>query len=358
LWARGQGSTTRRTTSTTPHTPIAAALLLLVSSACDGVGSSGGPGGSSAGPLGPTTFVFERRLPGSRDHLVAMDFTTLEERVITTLEEGTTLGWNIDGAAVSPDRTRIVIATPYGATIQDTSTGLATNILWSLDTNGGDFRRLTPTFESSNPGAFGWSIDVRDPAFSSDGSLVAFDYGEGNAQTGYVASWTVPALGGTPSLFPTNYSCSVNGDVVFHPVTGDLLIKHDVCADSAEQGFYSYPSSGGAPTFLVNSIGYSISSEPPAFTPDGALFLYTARSYADTIQSLFAYRYEDQAVIPILNGTPDIDIVNAAVSPDNLHIVYCVKAGDAFDLRMLDFSSDVVTDVALTADGVSCDPMF
>jgi hypothetical protein len=309
--------------------------------------------------LPPTTFVFERSVGEGRDHLVAMDFVTREQRIITTLAEGSVDGWNVDGVSVSPDRTRIVLASRYGATAEDNATGLSTNRLWSLDTQGGDFRRLTPVYPNTHAGESGWQIDIRDPAFHPHGQLVAFDHGEGNGQGGYVAPWTVSADGTSlPSLVQTNLDCSVNGNAVFHPVTGDMLLMHVVCIPGTGGGFYLYPQAGGAPDYLVNEDGVSLSSEPPAFSFDGSVFVYTARAYADNIQSLYAYVMSERKVVPLLLGANGIDIVNAAFAPDNAHMVYCVREGDAYNLRMLDLGADPMTDTALTNDGVSCDAVF
>ncbi len=307
----------------------------------------------------PTTFVFERRIAGGHDHLVAMDFVSGEQRVITTLAEGSVGGWNIDGATVSPDRTRIVIASLYGPTAADNATGLATNRLWSLDTEGGDFRRLTPVFPNTHAGQTGWRIDVRDPAYSPNGQFIAFDYGEGDLQGGYVAPWVTAADGSSlPSLINTNLDCSVNNNAAFNPVTGDLLLEHVVCIGGAKGGFYLYPSGGGAPDYLVNEEGLSLSSEPPAFSADGSVFVYAGRTYSDNIQSLYAYIMGERRVVLLVPGSVGKDIVSASFAPDNQHMVYCVKEGDAYNLRLLDFSVDPSTDSALTDDGVSCDAVF
>lgn len=288
-----------------------------------------------------------------------MDYLTGDQRVVTTLAEGSVAGWPVDGIGVSADRTRLVIATLYGATQEDIDTGLATNILWSLDVEGGDFRRLTPPFENSRPDVSSWRIDVRDPAFSPDGQFVVFDYGEGDFQEGYVAPWVVSAAGDSlPSLLETDFDCSVNGNGRFNPATGDLLLAHVVCLPEVDSGYYLYPSNGGAPDYIVNEVGGDLSTEPPAFSHDGAVLAYTARSYADEVQSLYAYILGERTVVPLVLGAEGIDIVNASIAPDDLHLVYCVRQGDAYDLRLLDLTTEPATDTALTDDGVSCDPEF
>jgi hypothetical protein len=324
------------------------------------VGSGGAAGTvGSAKSLSPTVFVFERKVASDRDHLVAMDYMSGEQRVITTLAEGSVAGWSLNGVTVSPDRTRIVIASMYGATAADNATGLATNRLWNLDTEGKDFRRLTPVFPNTHPGQLGWHIDVRDPAYSPDGQFVVFDYGEGDSAGGYVAPWVVAADGNSlPSLFETNLDCSVNNNAAFNPVTGDLLLEHAVCIGAGKVGFYSYPSGGGAPDYLVNDQGMSLSSEPPAFSADGSVFVYSGTTYSDNIMSLYAYIVSERRVVTLIPGGVGIDILNATFSPDNTHMVYCVKQGDAYDLRLVDFGVDPPTDSPLTNDGISCDAVF
>lgn len=312
-----------------------------------------------AAALGASTFVFERKVADGNDHIVAMDYLTGDQRTITTLAEGTVAGWPIDGIGVSADRTRLVIATLYGATQEDIDTGLATNILWTLDVEGGDFRRLTPPFENSRPDVSNWRIDVRDPAFSPDGQLVIFDYGEGDFQEGYVAPWVVSTTGDSlPSLLETEFDCSVNGNSRFNPATGDLLLAHVVCLPEVDSGYYLYPSNGGAPDYIINEEGGDLSTEPPAFSHDGSVLAYTARTFADGVQSLYAYILGERTVVPLVLGAEGIDIVNASIAPDDLHLVYCVRQGDAYNLRLLDLTTEPATDVALTDDGMSCDPEF
>lgn len=150
-----------------------------------------------------------------------------------------------------------------------------------------------------------------------------------------------------PALIQTNLDCSVNDNAVFNPATGDMLLEHAACIDGATAGFYLYPIAGGPPDHLVNSNGVSTSSEPAAFSTDGSVFVYTARAYSDNIQSLYAYIMGERRVVTLLPGAVGIDIVNAAFAPDNVHLVYCVQQGDAYDVRLLDLSG--------SADGFGVD---
>lgn len=233
-------------------------------------------------------------------------------------------------------------------------TGMATNRIWSMSTDGGDMTRLTPVFSG---GASTTQIDVRNPSFSPDGQRVYFEYGEYTGSW-YVAPWWVPADGSAvPSLVQTDISCTINSNPTFNPVTGDLLLKHTVCLGGVHGGYFLYPKAGGAPVHLVDDQGSDLSTTPPVFTSDGGGFLFTART-SDQIQSLFLYVMDSQQILTLVAGDANTDIVNASISRDVLHVVYCVKQGGSMDLRMLDASVDPATTVALTQDGVSCDPVF
>lgn len=325
-----------------------------------GASSSSGGASGAPGALGATTFVFQRVVAGEHDHLMAMDYTNGETRTLATLQEGSVEGWSIDGARVSPDRTRIAIATGYGATAEDVATGLATNRIWTLDVEGGDFQRLTPPFESSRPESSGWRIDVRDPVYTPDGAQVLYNYGEGDSTGGYVAPWYVEAAGGSlpkPLDLAKNEACSVNGNLVFSP-SGDMLIEHNICIGSEPAGYFLYPKAGGAPDYLVNTDGVSFSSETPAYSPDGSIFVYSARSYEDDVQSLYAYVVAERRVVKLIPGSAGVDVMGAAFAPDNAHLVYCQRTGTARDLYVADLGVDPATVTQLTDDGASCDPVF
>lgn len=323
--------------------------------------SSSGGSGNAAVPLGPTELIFEKHVDERRDHLLVMDYASGETRVLATLEEGTVDGWSIDGARVSPDRTHVALASRYGSTAADVATGISANSISILPVTGGALRRITPTFPNSRPDNANWQIDVRDPVYSPDGTQVLFNYGEGDGTSGYVAPWSIAVAGGaTPRLIDLakGAACSVNSNMTFHPTTGAMLVEHSVCIGSEPSGYFLYPAAGGDPDHLVNDDGVSLSSETPAFSPDGSMFVYTAREQASGLRSLYAYLMAERRVVTLLPGTAERAIVNASFAPDNAHLVYCVQAGTAYDLRVIDLSTDPPVDRALTTDGVSCDPAF
>ena len=322
-------------------------------------GSSGGSGStSSAAALSATTFVFTRDVGDDDQHLIAMDYATGDERVITTLEEDTVSGWNIDGASVSPDRTHVAIASHYGATTADL---LATaNIIWTLDVDGADFVRLTPPVKSEHAGDSRWQIDIRDPRYSPDGTQVAYDHGEGGGGGGYVAPWSISTAGGAlPSLIdlPRSEHCSTTIGAAFQPSTGDLLVRHSVCQNETDEGYFLYPKAGGDPTYLIDAAGVTYDGKP-SFSHDGAAFVYQARLDSTQIQSLFIYSIAQKKVVELVPGASGRDVLAASFAPDDTHLVYCVRENGATNLHVLDLTSDPLGDRVLTTDGKSCDPVF
>lgn len=50
---------------------------------------------------------------------------------------------------------------------------------------------------------------------------------------------------------------------------------------------------------------------------------------------------------------------NAAIAPDAMSIVDCLREGDANDnLHLIDLTKSTPTDTAITTDGKSCNPGF
>lgn len=328
------------------------------SSSGDANGSTSSSGGASqAPPLSATTFVFTRDV-GDDQHLVAMDYASGDEHVITTLADESVDGWNIDGAAVSPDRTRIVIASHYGASAADLL--VTANIVWTFDVDGADFVRLTPPVQSSHAGDPAWRIDVRDPLYAPDGARVAYDRGEGNGNGGYVAPFAIATTGGAlPEAIelPRSEHCSTNLAAAYHPLSGDLLMQHSVCQDDSDEGYFLYPKAGGNAAYLVDEAGVSYDGKP-SFSHDGSAFVYMARFDSTQIQSLLLYSMTDKKVVELVAGAAGRDIVAASFAPDDRHVVYCVRENGATNLRVLDFSRSPAKDKALTTDGKSCNPVF
>lgn len=329
----------------------------------DGGGTGPGTGtgdGGAASALGPTTFLFAQR-HGDNEWLVAMDYVTKEQRVISTLAEGTVEGWNLDGIAISPDRTRIAFASRFGATAEDVATNSSYNRIHVMNTNGEGLVRLTPVYEHASSTRY---VDVREPVFNLDGTRVIYDHGESDTGTsGYVSIWSVAADGSElPSSLdlPKNNACAVNNDGLLNPKTGDLLVEHSVCIGAEPSGYFSYPSAGGEPVQLFDDDGATLTGGRPVFSSDGAAILFVARPHATQVTSIYLLAVATKQVGALIEGSADIDVLNPALSPDDSHLIYCRhdRTSGAHDLHVVDLTTDPIQDTPLTTDGVSCEPVF
>ena len=258
--------------------------------------------------------------------------------------------------AISRDRTRIVFSSMVGASSADAATMMAAQRIWSMNIDGQDWIRLTPVFKSNGTTS---KIDVRNPSFSPDGQTVVYDYGEYAGGSWYVAPFLVASDGSaTPALVPTNLNCSINGYGAYNPVTGDLLLKHSVCVPGSPSGLYLYPKDGSAPIQLVDGNSLELTSERPVFTTDGAGILFTAQPSPGKESSLYIYLMKDQKVVRLLEGEAGIWVVNAAVAPDDRHIVVCLRENGNTNLWLWDVGVDPTTFEPLTQDQISCNPVF
>lgn len=336
-----------------------------------GGGLGGGGGGGVVGPVLPLgTLLYVRASTSDADWLIARDLATGAERVVTDLTGDGSSGWRMYGYAVSADRRRIAVATIFAPTSADTATGLATRAIWTLATDGTDFRRLTPTFPNTSGGRSNFSIDVSTPVFSADGASVIFGLGnywwENNMLAGGTWPWSVSATGGLPTQWPTPIDCSV----VYpsrNPATGQLLFIHSVCIPGgAGNGLFLYPANGSStPQQLVASSrasgGIDVSLSTPSWLADGTGFLYIASS-ADTDwrPGIFLFDLAHATSTLLLPPPADSAIDDVAISPDGTKIVYCLRdyASSSQNLLLIDLVPATPTTTALTTDGKSCSPSF
>ncbi|MCA9590179.1 MAG: hypothetical protein KC657_32970 [Myxococcales bacterium] len=372
------------------HTPLLAACFFsLVAIACSptpsggaasssGGSSSGSSGadpsdggasgsGGAAGALPASTFLFTERRSGDSQAIVAYDLATQARRVVTDLRGDGSTGWEVDGIAISPDRTRIAIASLYGPTKADTDTGLPTRRIWTFAPDGTDFKRLTPVFENTGAGRKQFQIAVGAPAFTRDGSEVLYEYGEywyeGTTLKGGSALWRIPSTGGVPALFGPSAPCSVLNPAV-EPKTGALLAIHSVCAGTKD-GLYLYPPGGGEPQQLLADGPIRVSLETPSWVADGSGFVFvglqtvTIQGQSRDVRGLFAYDMQTKTASPVvLPDQEDVTVESAAIAPDASAIVYCTRRGDVRDLHVIDLRATPATDALLTQDGKSCAPHF
>jgi hypothetical protein len=339
-----------------------------------GASADGGAGAVAAdsAPLPDGTLLFVRHETQDHDLLVARELARGVERVITDLTGDGSSGWSIDSYALSPDRRRIALASLYGPTSADTATGLATRAIWTLSTNGTDFRRLTPTFPNDAQGRQGFQYDVGDPEWTADGSHVIFDFGtywwEGTSFMGGSFPWIVSASGkSAPTSLPTPTDCTV----IYpsrNPLTGELLFLHSVCVpgQGAGAGVYLYPESGGmSPEQLVSSAHVDgqvdVFLRPARWLADGSGFLFVGgAAQTEWRPSLLAYDLDAQKVSLIVPAPPATAVYGVAISADSSTLVYCLRDDEdgREDLHLIDLTDASPKDVALTTDGKSCDPSF
>ena len=337
----------------------------------DGGGPSGDGGSSTLGPaLPPGTLLYVRAETRDRDVLVARTLATGAERVVTDLTGDGSSGWRIRGYSLSPDRRRIALASLYGPTAEDNASGLATRRIWTLDTDGTDFRRLTPIFPNTSGGRSSYSIEISDPIWTGDGTAVLFDLGEywyeGTMLSGGTAPWVVDASGSSlPSDFPVPLGCSISL-AGRHPVTGEILLNHSVCVPGqGVRGLYLYPPGGASsPRRLVESSrasgGIDVQLERVSWLADGSGFLFLGGVEAsDWATSVLVYDMAGGTVSLLLPPPPGSQVYGAAISADASTLVYCL--GDAerrTDLHLVDLAASPPTDTAITHDGQSCYPSF
>jgi len=316
------------------------------------------------------TLLYVRGVSKDSDVLVARDLTSGSERVVTDLTGDGSRGWNISGFSLSPDRRRIAIASLYGPTKEDTATGLATRAIWTLTTEGRDFRRLTPTVPNASSGRSGYNVSVGNPIWNATGSHILFDFGtywyKGTRLEGGSVPWIVPASAAEPpTIWPAPLGCSILYPSR-NPVTGEMLLIHSVCVPPAKDGLYLYPAEGStAPKQLLAashaSGGISIFLTAPSWLPDGSGFLFVGWSEAtDANPSLFAYDMGTGKAAPVLVPPAKQHVYATAVAPDGSKIVYCLRddTDGHRDLHLVDLTVSPPTDTPLTTDGASCSPAF
>jgi hypothetical protein len=340
-----------------------------------GDGSSSGDGGGlgAGGALPATAFLYVSRVSDDSDVLIAYDRASGQAGQITDLRGDGSKGWKIDGGySISPDRTRIVIASLYDATQADVDTKLAANRIHTFNVDGSDFRRVTPVWKNNGAGRTNYQIEVTDPVFSKDGETVFYEYGEywyeGTNLQGAAGIWKASAAGGAvPDLFQAPSPCSLVSPSV-DPSTGKVAVIHSVCVPSQGQqdGIYLYDENGGGTPELLfaSSNQANIMLETPRWAADGSGFVFIALASVPDgnstkqVRSLFVFDMKTREATPIVVPEGDARVIDAATAPDVSAIVYCLQEGDAQNLHLIDLAVDPPTDTAITNDGKSCHPVW
>lgn len=262
-----------------------------------------------------TTFLFVQKDGYDHDTLLAYDRASGQVATVTDFKGDGSNGWSLgNGYAISPDRTRIVVASLYGATKADVDTKLAAKRIWTLAVDGSDFVRLTPVWENKAAGRTNWQIEVSDPVFSKDGATVFFDYGEywyeGTTLQGAAGIWSVGAAGGAlPDLFQAPSPCSLVSPSI-DPSTGKVAVLHSVCVPGQGQqdGIYLYDEGGGGTPELLfaSSNEADLMLEQPRWAADGSGFVFIALARVPDgnstrqVRSLFIFDMKTRKATPIV----------------------------------------------------------
>lgn len=315
--------------------------------------ADGGGVVSGGEPLPPTTFLYRKAITNDVHHLIAYDIATGAERTVTDLRGDGSEGWEIAGFAVSPDRTKIAIASLYGPTSQDNLYGNSARRIWTLNTDGTGFLRLTPVFKT-----LGKRVDVRTPTFSADGKTVYYGYGEASANgSGVTRTWSVAADGSSlPDLLDIPASCSTGSVPSVDPATGKVMIIQETCASSTDEGFFFFTADNQATEPVLAFGDLDTRFDQARWTPDGSLFVFAARQ--SNVASLYAYVPAQKKLAIIVQGTDALAVEAGAVSPDGNYVVYCATEGGGTNIHVLDLTKEPAVDTPVTKDGISCHPAF
>jgi Tol biopolymer transport system component len=135
--------------------------------------------------------------------------------------------------------------------------------IYTVSGEGGIATRV-PGTEGS---AMGWGF-VQDPAYSPDGSELAFTTEDPDGEYSDIDIYTIPAGGGTPSPLLANNTTndvdpawSADGESIVYVAIDDIWGTSEV---------YTVPASGGTPTKLTNN------GASPTWSPDGKTIAFSA----------------------------------------------------------------------------------
>ena len=367
-----------------------------------GAGGAGGAGGgAAAGPLNATTFAFEKRVRPGVSHLYTLDLATGQPRLLTTLDDVADAGTKVSGLAVSPDRRAVAFTSFFRPSSADLATGLATEILWLVGTDGQTFTRVTATTPDPNttpctsdaqcttigvcnlsvgrcrPRNF--SIHLSNPAFSPDGQTLYLDVGQywttGTTLEGGARLARVPVGGGAPTQ-AGGAACQIMAHPAPRPNGARVSGVQAVCVNASDEGLFDYDTAFNGATRLVLSDpllaaagSLDVQLARPQWLSDGSGLLFLARAeWQDNSGTTFAARglfafdpgtSQVRVVYPPLDVTKDLAAF--AVDAQGKWLVLCVHDASTSrqDLYKLDLSANPVgAPVQLTTDGVSCAPVF
>jgi hypothetical protein len=313
-------------------------------------------------PLPETAFVFQRMVrQGDKlvSHICTFDLASNSERVISKLDQDIGRGDDIREMAVSPDRRWIAFSSVvFRITNADFKFMYFQDILWALSVDGKILRRLTgPPVAALNQSGIAcaadsqcpgddvcrsgkcvknnFNIDYTNIVWAPDGKSVFFARGQwwlggslGIAGGTVIVAASVSGGEQRSTSGALREGCLLNGPHSFHPITGALLVTHNVCSGSTPEGFYEW----GVDPFVRQRL----LTRPPnlrswgtagsiAWLPDGRGFAFVAKNkekqqYRDLLyehrHGLYLWESEPMPHYEVVYEPPtdDIDVVDFGLS--------------------------------------------
>ena len=198
--------------------------------------------------------------------LVLQDLET--RRVTTLLPADVNQGFTYDDPELSPDGTRVVLASDYQGSV--TATPTATPGLILVNRDGSGFRRLTTPSSTTQA----TQIDTF-PAWSPDGSTIVFTRLTDNSDGTSTASlFTVPAAGGAATAVPGG-GAGFTAD--FNPKDGSQIVFAEPTDLTTGVGPLQVMKTDGTGKRALGATGAL-----PAWSPDGSTIAYAAVTDNDT----------------------------------------------------------------------------
>ncbi len=296
-----------------PLALVATAVVLLAG--CGGDDNDGGGGASArATPAPGGTIVFKRYLDPEQERgvIVTIDTDGSAEKQITNPDAASD-----DEPGVSPD----------GRTVAFTRFGTTGGQVWTAGIDGSHQRRLDPKDIDGKHVA----DDRSDPAFSPDGSLIAFNRGWGDIdeekdQIQFSEVYLMDAKGRDPRPLTTitkgkPYSGDV-GRASWSPDGKQVVIAHVTPASESDiHDLYIVSVPGGHARRITPK---SLRAEDPDWSPDGKTILFRTVPPGEDEPGgeLYTIHPDGSGMKQLTRSADGTLMLTAAYSPDGKWIVF------------------------------------